>query len=56
MNLRETVWGFELNLTSSEYRPIAGSREHGNEATGFIKAEDGLISCEVFTDDHAPRR
>jgi hypothetical protein len=44
-DLKETEWKrYKLDSSGSRYRPVAGSREHGNERLGSI------IKCLGFLD------
>lgn len=45
------VAGSELNLSSSEERPVAVSSEHSVEASRF-----GLARCQVLREESVPHR
>jgi hypothetical protein len=37
MDVKNSVWGCELDSSGSGQGSVAGSYEHGNECSGFIK-------------------
>jgi hypothetical protein len=44
MDIREIVWSsYGLDSSGSELGPLAGSCEHSNEHTGFIKSREFLL-------------
>jgi hypothetical protein len=49
--LRNKVWGCELNRTGSEQGLAAGSWQHGNELSVYMKGEEfihRLTNCHLL--------
>lgn len=51
---KETAWGYELDLSGPEQRPVASSCEHNNEPLGSIKRgkyRDKLVSYQFLNEN-----
>jgi hypothetical protein len=42
--IKNRLWWYGLSSSGSGYKPVAGSYEHGNNASGFIKADISLLT------------